>query len=302
MGIIRTPSGHARRPIASAFQNPTSIYSYPNREVDIPSLKKAAAVVRGHILQMTTAAGSGHPGGSLSAVDLLTALFLSELKQDPNNPRWENRDRFILSKGHASPVLYSILAECGYFSVDELMAFRKLGGRLQGHTDMRIPGVEMSSGSLGQGLSFGIGTCLSAILDGNDYHTYVMLGDGECDEGQIWEGALAAAHFALDNLTVIVDHNKIQNDGWCKDIMNIEPLADKWAAFGWNTLEINGHDFTQILDALRLVRTTTGQPSAIIAHTIKGKGVSFMENNPDFHGKAATLEQLETALQEIGQN
>jgi transketolase len=205
-----------------------------------------------------------------------------------------------LSKGHAAPVLYAALAESGYFPVEELNTLRKLGSRFQGHADRNLtPGVEMSSGSLGQGLSFATGTALAARLDHRDYRTYVLLSDGECEEGQTWEAALSAAQFKLDNLTAIIDRNRQQLDGWTRDIMDIEPLAEKWRAFGWHTIEIDGHDLKKILAAVAEARTIKGKPTIIIAHTIKGKGVSFMENNLDFHGKAPTAEEAERALKEL---
>ncbi len=263
-------------------------------------MKELARKLRRHIVTMIAQAGSGHPGGSLSAVEILTALYFKELYHDPANPKWPERDRFILSKGHAAPVLYAVLAESGYFPVEELATLRKLDSRLQGHTDMTTtPGVEMSAGALGQGLSFGIGMALAARLDHRTYRVYVLVGDGESDEGQIWEAAMAAAHFKLDNLVVIVDRNCIQLDGWTHDIMNLEPLADKWRSFGWHTLEVDGHDITAIIDALEKAKLVQGKPTAIIACTIKGKGVSFMENNPDFHGKAPTPDELKRALDEL---
>jgi transketolase len=245
-------------------------------------------------------AGSGHPGGSLSAAEIITALFLKVLRHDPANPRWAERDRFILSKGHAAPILYAALAERGYFPVEELATLRILGSCLQGHCDTTATrGVEMSSGSLGQGLSFGIGVALAGRLDARDYRVYVLLGDGECDEGQVWEAAMASAHFKLDNLVAIVDHNELQIDGWNRDIMNLEPLAEKWKAFGWHTIEVNGHDLSQLITAFDEAKRVKGKPTVIIAHTIKGKGVSFMENNVDFHGKAPTLVEMEKALEEL---
>ncbi len=259
-----------------------------------------AKQLRRHVITMIATAGSGHPGGSLSAADIVTALYFKIMRHDPNNPHWLDRDRFVLSKGHAAPVLYAALAECGYFPLEELSTFRKLDSRLQGHTDKTLtPGVEMSAGSLGQGLSFGIGIALAGKLNAHDYQTYVLLGDGECDEGQIWEAAMAAAHFKIGNLTAIVDHNEIQLDGWNRDIMNLEPLADKWRAFNWYVIDINGHDISQILQAARKAKKIRQKPTVIIAHTIKGKGVSFMENNVGFHGKAPTPEQAETALKEL---
>jgi len=269
-------------------------------DLSVPELERMAKQLRRHVITMIATAGSGHPGGSLSAADIVTALYFKIMRHDPNNPHWLDRDRFVLSKGHAAPVLYAALAECGYFPLEELSTLRKLDSRLQGHTDKTLtPGVEMSAGSLGQGLSFGIGIALAGKLNARDYQTYVLLGDGECDEGQIWEAAMAAAHFKIDNLTAIVDHNEIQLDGWNRDIMNLEPLADKWRAFNWHVLDINGHDISQILQAARKAKKIRQKPTVIIAHTIKGKGVSFMENNVGFHGKAPTPEQAETALKEL---
>jgi transketolase len=268
--------------------------------LSLPELAAMAKQLRRHIITMTATAGSGHPGGSLSAADIVTALYFKIMRHDPRNPRWEDRDRFILSKGHAAPVLYAALAESGYFPVAELNTLRKLGSRLQGHADRNLtPGVEMSSGSLGQGLSFATGTALAARLDRRDWHTYVLLSDGECEEGQTWEAALSAVQFKLDNLTAIVDRNRQQLDGWTRDIMDVEPLVEKWRAFGWHTLEIDGHNLKKILAAVAEARTIKGGPTVIIAHTIKGKGVSFMENNLDFHGKAPTAEEAERALKEL---
>jgi transketolase len=268
---------------------------------DLSALQETARRVRRHIVQMIGKAGSGHPGGSLSAVEVLVGLYFRVMRHRPQEPRWPDRDRFILSKGHAAPALYAVLAEAGYFPVEELGTLRQLGSRLQGHADMtKTPGVEMSAGSVGMGLSFGIGTALAARLDGKAHRTYVMLGDGECDEGQIWEAAMAAAHFKVDNLTAIVDRNEIQLTGWSRDVMDLEPLPEKWRAFGWHTIEIDGHDLSAVLAALEESRGVRGRPSVIIAHTVKGKGVSFMENNPQFHGKAPSPEQVEQALEEIG--
>jgi transketolase len=249
---------------------------------------------------MTATAGSGHPGGSLSAVEIIVSLFFRVLRHRPSDPGWAERDRFILSKAHAGPALYAALAEAGYLPTDELCTLRKLDSRLQGHPDRRCtPGVEMTCGSLGQGLSYGIGVALAARLNSLDYRIYVLLGDGECDEGQVWEAAMSAAHFKVDNLVAIIDHNKLQLDGWNREIMNLEPLADKWRAFGWHVLEVDGHHFPQILTAFEKGSEVKGQPVAIVAHTIKGKGVSFMENNVDFHGKAPTPQEAEKALQEL---
>ncbi|MCK4273299.1 MAG: transketolase [Dehalococcoidales bacterium] len=263
-------------------------------------LKSVAIRLRRHIVTMIAKADSGHPGGSLSAVEIATALFWKVLRHKPSDPQWKNRDRFILSKGHAAPLLYSVLAECGYFPVSELSTLRQIDSRLQGHADRTAtPGVEMSSGSLGQGLSFAIGVALAGRLNAQNYRVYALLSDGECDEGQVWEAAMAAAQFKVDNLTAIVDNNGLQLSGRNRDIMSLEPLNEKWAAFGWHVTDVDGHDLTQLLDALEKAKKVRGQPAVIIAHTVKGKGVSFMENNVDFHGKAPDAEQLETALKEL---
>jgi len=268
--------------------------------LSVAELKEMAKKLRRHVITMTTAAGSGHPGGSLSAADIVTALYFKVMRHNPQDPQWADRDRFILSKGHAAPILYAALAESGYFPVEELATLRKLGSRLQGHTDRNLtPGVEMSAGSLGMGLSFGIGVALAARLDHRDYCTYVLLSDGECEEGQTWEATLSAAQFKVDNLVAIVDCNRMQLSGWTRDIMNLEPLEQKWQAFGWHTIDIDGHDFNQILAALQEAQKIKTGPTVIIAHTIKGKGVSFMESNVKFHGKVATPEEAERALKEL---
>ena len=249
---------------------------------------------------MLAAAGSGHPGGSLSAVEILCALYFRILRHNPQDPAWPDRDRFILSKGHGVPALYAVLAECGYLPAEELTTLRKVGSRLQGHPLAGSPpGVEMSAGSLGQGLSYSIGQALAARLDGRDYRVYCLLGDGELDEGQVWEAAMAASHYSLDNLTAIVDRNRIQNDDFCENMMRTDPLPDKWRAFGWHVQEVDGHDLSQVIEALEKARDARGQPAVVIAHTVKGKGVSFMENNPEWHGKAPTPEQAERALAEL---
>lgn len=269
-------------------------------DLSVTELQEVARNLRRHVVKMTAAAGSGHPGGSLSAADIITALYFKVLRHDPHNPQWAGRDRFILSKGHAAPILYAALAESGYFPVEELLTLRKLDSRLQGHTDRNLtPGVEMSAGALGQGLSFSVGVALAAKLDRRDYLVYVLLSDGECDEGQTWEAALSAAHFKLDNLVAIVDCNRLQLSGWTREIMNLEPFAQKWQAFGWHTIEIDGHDVGQILAALKERQNVKAKPIVIIAHTTKGKGVSFMENNVAFHGKAPTPEEAERALKEL---
>jgi len=269
-------------------------------DLSIPELEKMARQLRRDVITMIATAGSGHPGGSLSAADIVTALYFKVMHHDPKNPQWPDRDRFVLSKGHAAPILYAALAECGYFPVEELSTLRKLGSRLQGHTDRTLtPGVEMSAGSLGQGLSYGIGIALAGRLDKRDYRVYVLLGDGECDEGQVWEAAMFAPHHRMDNITAIVDHNDLQLDGRVCDMMGIEPLADKWRAFNWHVLEIDGHDMGEILKALKKAGDVKGKPTVIIAHTVKGKGVSFMEGNVDFHGKAPNPQETEQALKEL---
>ena len=263
-------------------------------------LKTVARRLRRHIINMTGKAGSGHPGGSLSSVEILSTLFWKVLRHKPSDPQWTDRDRFILSKGHAAPLLYAVLAECGYFPVAELTTLRQLDSRLQGHADRTAtPGVEMSSGSLGQGLSFSIGVALAGRLDSRNYHVFALLGDGECDEGQVWEAAMAAAHYKLDNLVAIVDNNGLQIDGRNCDVMNLEPLDKKWEAFGWHVIEVDGHDLAGLLKAFEQAKLVKGQPAVIIAHTVKGKGVSFMENNVDFHGKAPSTAEVEIALKEL---
>ena len=271
--------------------------------LSIADLEKIALEIRRDIIRMTAAAGSGHPGGSLSATDIVTALYFRVMHHDPKNPKWPDRDRFILSKGHASPVLYSALARSGYFPTEQLITFRKLGSPLQGHPDMRrLPGLEASTGSLGQGLSIGIGITLAGRLQRRDFYTFVMMSDGEMDEGQTWEGASFAAHHKLDHLVLVVDCNKFQLSDATAKILNMEPLAGKWRSFNWNVQEIDGHDLSAILAAFETAKKSKGVPTAIIAHTIKGKGVSFMENNNHFHGVAPTQEEAERALKELDNN
>jgi transketolase len=279
----------------------------------VEDIEAVAKRTRRHIITMLAAAGSGHPGGSLSAVEILSALYFRILRHDPAAPLWPDRDRFILSKGHAVPVLYAVLAECGYFPEEELMTLRKLGSRLQGHAFAYFPpeteglcapiqsppGIEMCAGSLGQGLSYSIGQALAARLDGRDYRVYCLMGDGELDEGQVWEAAMAAAHYALDNLVAIIDRNRIQNDGFVDDIMRTDPLPAKWQSFGWHVIEVDGHNVSQLIDAFEAAKTVKGKPTVIIAHTIKGKGVSFMENTATWHGRAPTPEEAERALAEL---
>ena len=268
----------------------------------IEELQAICKRVRRHIVEMTGAAKSGHPGGSLSAVEILVELFFDYMHIDPRNPKWPDRDRFILSKGHGAPVLYAVMAEAGFpdTPIGQLNTLRKLGSMYQGHPDVRfIPSLEASTGSLGEGLSLGLGMGLGARLDGRSCRTYVMLGDGEIQEGQVWESAMAGAFHKVDNVVAIVDYNGIQLDGFVKDIMNVEPLADKWRAFGWHTIEIDGHDFHAIQAALDEAEATKGKPTCLVAHTVKGKGVSFMENNPKFHGTAPTADEVKLALQEL---
>jgi transketolase len=289
------PSDVNKSPLkAPAKRTKTGVFA-SNEDLDA-----IAKRLRRDIVTMIGKAGSGHPGGSLSAVEIITTLYWKMMRHKPADPNWKDRDRFILSKGHAAPVLYAVLAECGYFPKSELMTLRQLDSHLQGHADRTsTPGVEMSSGSLGQGLSFATGVALAGRLDGQSYRVYALLSDGECDEGQTWEAAMAAAHYKVDNLTAIVDNNGIQLSGFNRDIMNIEPLHKKWDAFGWHVIEVDGHDFSQLLDAYQKASQVKSRPAVIIAHTIKGKGVSFMENNVDFHGKAPNAEQLEKALKEL---
>jgi transketolase len=266
----------------------------------LAEMEATAKKLRRHIIQMIGKASSGHVGGSLSSVEIVTALYFHVMRHQPENPCWPERDRFILSKGHAAPLLYAALAEAGYLPVEELTTLRQMDSRLQGHTDCNlVPGIEMSAGALGMGLSFGIGTALAARLNSNEHRTYVLLGDGECEEGQVWEAAMAAAHFKLDKLVVVVDNNEIQLDGWVRDIMSIEPFVRKWEAFGWHVIEANGHNLSELVAAFEQAKLVKGKPTVIIAHTVKGKGVSFMENNPDFHGKAPTAAQVEMALKEL---
>jgi len=268
----------------------------------IEELQTIAKRVRREIITMIGAAKSGHPGGSLSAVEILVELYFHYMRIDPKYPAWPERDRFILSKGHAAPVLYCMMAEAGFADtpIDQLNTLRKLGSVYQGHPDMRyIPSLEASTGSLGEGLSLALGMGIAARLDKREYRTYVMLGDGEIQEGQVWEAAMAGAFHKLDNVVAIVDYNGIQLDGFVKDIMEVAPLADKWRAFGWPTLEIDGHDIPAIQKALTQAEATKGKPTCIVAHTVKGKGVSFMENNPKFHGTAPNAEEMKLALQEL---
>jgi len=269
-------------------------------EYSIKDLEDIARKLRRHVINMISISGSGHPGGSLSAADIITALYFKVMQHDPGNPHWPERDRFVLSKGHAAPILYAALAESGYFPLEWLTTLRKTGSCLQGHTDSDLtPGVDASAGSLGQGLSIGIGMSIAAGLDKKSYHTFVLLGDGECDEGQVWEAALSAPNLKAGNLTAIVDYNGLQLDGFTKDIMNLEPFIAKWSSFKWDVIEIDGHNMTEIVGALSRVKTIQEKPTVIIAHTVKGKGVSFMENNVDYHGKAPNKAETEQAIKEL---
>lgn len=270
-----------------------------NPEQEIKFLEEKAKQIRRLIIKMLSKAGSGHPGGSLSSADLITCLYFKVMRYRPNEPNWPDRDRFHLSKGHCCPALYAALAEAGYFSVEELWTLRKLGSILQGHPDRRTPGVEVASGSLGQGLSVALGMSLAGRIDNRPYRVYCLLGDGEIQEGNIWEAAMASTHYKCDNLCAMLDYNGFQIDGCIKEIMNLEPVVDKWRSFGWYTIEIDGHKIKEILSALEEAKTIKGKPAIIIAHTIKGKGVSFMENVLDFHGRAPTKEETEIALKEL---
>ncbi len=255
-------------------------------QIPIGMLIQRAVKVRTHILEMVAEAKSGHPGGSLSAVEILVSLYFHKMRVDPKRPDWPDRDRFVLSKGHAAPVLFATLAEKGFIPISELKTLRKLNSNLQGHPDLRVPGVEFPGGSLGIGLSAAIGMALAAKIDRRNSRVYALLGDGELDEGETWEAAMAAPKFKLDNLTAIVDRNGIQQDGLTEQIMPKEPVGYKWKAFNWHVLEVDGFDFRQVIDALDKAESMRNRPTVIIAHTVKGKGVSFMEWDPAYHGKA----------------
>ena len=264
-------------------------------------LARIANQIRIDIIKETNAAGSGHPGGSLSATDILCVLYFDKMNIDPDNPRDPDRDRFVLSKGHIAPGLYATLAERGFFPVEDLLTLRKIDSHLQGHPNMNdTPGVDMSTGSLGQGLSVANGMALAGKLDGRDYYVYVVMGDGEIQEGQIWEAAMSAGHYHLDNLIAFVDHNGLQIDGPNDQVMTVNPIADKFAAFGWNVIAIDGHDLQAISDAVDAAKAQKGKPTVIVAETVKGKGVSFMENQVGWHGTAPNAEQAAAALAELG--
>lgn len=264
-------------------------------------LESIAAKVRIDVIRAIHNAASGHPGGSLSAADIVTALYFSEMNIDPADPKKADRDKFILSKGHAGPVQYAALAERGYFPVSDMMRLRKLGSNFQGHPNMhKVPGIEMSTGSLGQGISVSVGMALANKLDGNPGRVYTLLGDGELQEGLVWEAVMSAAHYNLDNMVAIVDFNGLQIDGRNDDVMTVNPIDEKFAAFGWHVIVIDGHDFDEILDAFAKAKSCKGRPTAIIAKTHKGKGVSFMEDNPGWHGKAPNAEEAKQAVEELG--
>lgn len=265
----------------------------------IKFFKGKANRIRKLIIKMLSAAGSGHPGGSLSAVEIMTCLYFEFMKHNPKNPHWLNRDRFHLSKGHACPCWYAVLAECGYFEEKRIYDLRKLGSILQGHPDRRTPGVDVASGSLGQGLSVSLGMSLALRLDNRDSRVYCLMGDGEIQEGNIWEAAMASAHFKLDNLCGILDYNRFQIDGRVEEIMEIEPVVNKWESFGWHVIQVDGHNIEELLEAFTEAKSVKGKPTLIVAHTVKGKGVSFMEHVVDFHGRAPTEEETKIALKEL---
>ena len=263
-------------------------------------LKEKAKIIRCHIVEMIYRAQVGHPGGSLSATDILTALYFHILNIDPKNPDWEDRDRFVLSKGHAATALYSTLSERGFFQTDLLSTFGQIGSPLQVHPDKnKVPGIDASTGALGQGLSIALGMALGARLDGKKYWVYALIGDGEMQEGQIWEAAMCAAHYKVTNLITILDYNKVQLMGPISKIMGVSPVKDKWLSFGWNVIEIDGHDMKQIINSIYEAKRVKQKPTIIIAHTIKGKGISYMEGRYEWHGKAPCKEELEIAIKEL---
>jgi transketolase len=271
----------------------------PLTSVDIESLKQQAISIRKDILETLQVAGSGHPGGSLSAVEIMLGLYGSAMNHQPQNPTWDGRDRLIMSKGHVSPVVYATLANFCYFPKEELKTFRKFKARLQGHVHTKVPGVEFNTGSLGHGLSYANGIALGARMRGKTFRTYCIMGDGEIQEGSVWEAAMTASHHKIDNVCAIVDYNKVQENGPTQEIKGLEPLADKWTAFGWHAIEIDGHDIQAVIKAYETAKTIKNKPTVIIAHTVKGKGVSFMEGKCAWHGKAPNQEQLAAALLEL---
>jgi transketolase len=280
----------------------SSFFMKRNRDIDDGTLSAIAREVRKDILKMTSNVNSGHPGGSMSVVDIIVTLYYYKMRHNPENPKWEKRDRFVLSKGHVCPALYSVLARCGYFPVEKLFEFRKLGGDLQGHPDMnKTPGIEISTGSLGHGIGAAVGMALALKLDKSDSRVYCVIGDGEAQEGSVWEASMAASHYNLDNLVVILDNNNLQIDGPVDEVMSIYPATEKWKAFGWHVVEINGHDFDEIKRALDEADSIKYKPTMIVAKTVKGKGVSFMENRAEWHGKALPEDLLKEALRELGE-
>lgn len=268
---------------------------------DADKLRTIANRLRADVIEMTSAAGSGHPGGSLSSADLMAVLYFGGvMRHDPKDPDWADRDRFVLSKGHVAPILYAALAESGYFPREDLLTLRRLGSKLQGHPVRgKVPGVEMSTGSLGQGLSMACGIALAGKMDARDYRVFCLLGDGELQEGQNWEAAMFARQYSLSNLIAFVDRNRLQITGNTEDAVGLDPLPEKWQAFGWNVIVIDGHDIPMIIEAVEKAEEPSQRPTVIIMNTIKGKGVSFMENNASFHGKAANAEETEIALREL---
>jgi transketolase len=268
----------------------------PRKSLDIDPLKKQAFQFRRELLETLQTAGSGHPGGSLSAVEIFVTLYGQVMNHRPAEPLWEGRDRLVVSKGHITPIVYVTLANFGYFPKEELKTFRKFGSRLQGHVHKNVPGVEFNTGSLGHGLAYANGVALAARIKKMAFKVYCLLGDGELQEGSVWEAAMSAAHYKLENVCAIVDYNKVQENGPVNEIMGLEPLAERWKSFGWRPIEVDGHDFNQLLKAFTEFKTTQGKPTVIIANTVKGKGVPFMELKAGWHGKAPNREQLAEAL------
>jgi transketolase len=269
-------------------------------EMRLNELRRYSTIIRKHIIEEVYHAASGHPGGSLSCADIITVLYFDEMRVDVKNPEWEDRDRFVLSKGHCSPALYGVLAEKGFFPKEELLRFRHIDSYLEGHPSMRlVPGVDMSTGSLGQGISAAVGMAIAGKLDKKDYKVYVLLGDGEIQEGQVWEALMSAAHYKLNNLIAFLDHNRLQIDGNITEVMSPEPVEDKFRAFGWEVINIDGHDHAQIINAVKKAKKIEDKPVMIVADTIKGKGVSFMENNADWHGSPPNKEQRDKAIAEL---
>lgn len=271
-----------------------------HKEEFIRKLELTAVKIRKHVIEMLYRAKSGHPGGSLSAVEAIVTLYFHHMRHNPKNPLDPNRDRFVLSKGHAAPTLYAVLAECGYFEIKELYLLRQINCMLQGHpVCTHIPGIEASTGSLGHGLSFANGIALAGKLDKKEYRVYVIIGDGETNEGQIWEAATSASHYKLDNLTALIDRNFLQIDGNTEDVLRLESVRDRWSSFGWHVLEVDGHDIEEIIDALLIGNGHKNQPTMIILNTVKGKGISFMENNIDFHGVPPNEMEYKLAMKEL---